>query len=783
MHNDFRSLLSAGVRSFENLCVHRGNARRRSDLVLPTFLAVSLGVWLAASVGVVAEAAAQAPGAAATEADAPPLPAAVQAVLAAKPTKPDELVRAARTLAGLGQPALAREMLKRVLDAQLDAAALADLAERFGSPVFVTLATQADVQPEGAELSKRVLDAWQSELQSPQRIARAIESLADPSEAKRAAAARSLLAARHAAIGPLLGALLDASRSAEHSRIRALLVAMGSEAAAPLAAVVDSDDAAAATEAARLLGELRVKDSFYWLLAPALAAESPPSLRDAAAAALQRMRGALPSVGEAAALLAQRAREHHEGSRPTPGVIDGRATEWSWDQQKKEVVGRPVAEAQMRRALAARLAQHAYQLAPNDARIRLLHVATMLEEEVYRVGRGRPLPHDEGSAVQRAAAFGPAVLEDVLQHALATDHPAAGEAAVEVLAKIGSADELLFVSARPGPMALALTSPDRRLRLAAARAITQWSPKRPFPGVGQLIPTLAWFAQTKGAPRVLLAGPNAGDLRTIAGALAERKIDADVVALGSEAVLSAVGSPDYLYVILDMQLTRPQVDLVVQQLRRDPRSAELPIGLLARDGLFPAAERLARSNRGVIALPRPHRDDAIAWQSESLEALWGENAVDDAERLRQATEALDMLARWAKSEAAWFELRKAEPAVLSALRTPGLLPHALEPAAMLGTPAAQQALVRLASEETTPAEVRSAAVERFGESVKNHGILLTAAEIEQQYNRYNQSAASPPETQKILGALLDVIESRIKKTPPSDPKTANPSPEKESEER
>lgn len=778
MHNDFRLFLSANVPSSQGHCVKRMTASLRSRLSVLTVLIVCLCSWLAAAGAGAAETADRAPGSAAAQAEEPPLPAAVQAVLATKPTKPHELLRAARTLAGLGQPALARQMLKKVLDARLDNAALADLAERFGSPVFVALATQADVQPEGGELSKRVLEAWQAEVQSPQRIAQNIEALADPAEAKRAAAARSLLAARHAAIGPLLAVLLDAGRAAEHSRIRAVLVAMGSEAAAPLEAIVESDDLPAAAEAARLLGELKTKDSFYGLLAPALSADSPAPLREAAATALQRMRGSLPSVNDAAALLAQRAREYHEGSRPTPDVIDGRTTAWNWDRQKKEVVGRPVAEAAMRRVLAARLARYAHQLAPGDARIRLLHVATMLEEEVYRVGRGKPLPGEEGSAAQRAATFGPAVLEDVLQHALATNHPAAGEAAIEILAKIGSADELSFAGPRPGPVALALSSPDRRVRLAAARAITQWGPKRPFPGSSQLIPALAWFAQTRGTPRVLLAGPIAGDLRTIAGALAERKIDADVVLLGSETTLSAVGSPDYLYVILDMQLTRPPVDLVVQQLRRDPRSAELPIGLMARDGLFPAAERLARSTRDALALPRPHRDEAIAWQSEKLEALWGDNTVDNAERLRQATEALDMLAHWAKSEAAWFELRKAEPAVLSALRTPSLLPHALEPAAMLGTPASQQELVRLASEETTPADVRAAAVERFGESVKRYGILLTAAEIEQQYNRYNQSAAAPPETQKILGAVLDVIESRVKKTPP----TANPSQGNESSE-
>ena len=57
---------------------------------------------------------------------------AVAAILETKPTTPAECVRAAKTLADLGRADLAKDFLKKVLDAKLDPQQLADLGEQFG---------------------------------------------------------------------------------------------------------------------------------------------------------------------------------------------------------------------------------------------------------------------------------------------------------------------------------------------------------------------------------------------------------------------------------------------------------------------------------------------------------------------------------------------------------------------------------------------------------------------------------------------------------------------------
>lgn len=688
-----------------------------------------------------------------------PLPAAVQAVLAANPTTPAELVRAARILAGLDQSDRARGMLKRVLEAQLDTAALAQLAEMLGSPAFVQLAADPRLQPEGAELSGRVLEAWRQHVQSPERIAEYIVALTDQSESRRAAAVRGLLAARHAAIGPLFGVLTDPQRRAEHAACRAVLAAMGVEAVGPLVAIVGCDDNAAAAEAASILGEINGKDSYLFLLAPALAQHSPEAVRTAAAAALRRMRGAVPSEAEAAWLLARRAEQLHLRLEPLEGVVQGEITRWHFDAQKRQLTGQPVSEAEMRRALAARFALDAHELAPEDRRIRTLHLATMLEEAAYRHGRDRPLPD---TTIQRASSFGAETVEEVLRHCLSHRRGAAAAAAIDILVRLGDAESLVARGARPTPLVLGLSDPDRRVRLAAARAVSALGPEQPFPGSSQLAPALAWFANTSGQPRVLLAGPITADLRRMAAPLLEKGIRAEVVVTGSEAVRAASASPDDLCIILDMQISHPSVDVVVQQLRRDPRTAEVPIGLFTREPMFAAAERLARAHRKVVAQPRPHHDEVVLSQFEELTRLWGEDSIDPQQCIEQAAEAIRLIDRWSKSDARWFDWRQTEPAILAAMNVPALTAAALELAARFGTPTAQRALVQFASHDGRPIELRQQAVRCFADAVAKHGLLLTTIEIEQQYDLYNGSAAAPAETQKVLSDILDVIESPLK---------------------
>ena len=122
---------------------------------------------------------------------------------------------AAKTLADLGHPDLAKRFLKKVLDAKLSAQQLADLGEQFGVPMFLDMAGQAALLPEARQLADAVVAAAAARRNDAKRIAGLIEQLQDPSAEKRMQALAGLQEARRAALGPLLAVLADPARTAE----------------------------------------------------------------------------------------------------------------------------------------------------------------------------------------------------------------------------------------------------------------------------------------------------------------------------------------------------------------------------------------------------------------------------------------------------------------------------------------------------------------------------------------------------------------------------------------
>ena len=190
------------------------------------------------------------------EAPPPKIPA-VAAILATKPTTPAECMRAAKMLADLGRPDLAKGLLKKVLDAKLDPQQLADLGEQIGSPVFLDLAGRAALAARGQATGRRRGGRDQG-----QAARRQADRRADPAASRpvgRQAAARRWSACRRrgeAAIGPLLAVLADPARAAEHANVRTVLAEMGRPARGPLVAIVERADPKLTVQAILVLAEM-----------------------------------------------------------------------------------------------------------------------------------------------------------------------------------------------------------------------------------------------------------------------------------------------------------------------------------------------------------------------------------------------------------------------------------------------------------------------------------------------------------------------------------------------
>lgn len=714
------------------------------------------------------------PGATAAEPPAGPEDRAARAILETNPQTPEELSRAAKILADLRRPELSRQLLRRLLDAKLDEQQLADLAEHFGTNMFLSMAGRSELHPEAQQLADAVVAAYTRRLQAPQQIAALIAQLsaADPEVRFRAMA--GLQAARGAAIGPMIQALADPARAAEHGGIRAALVHFGSDAVGPLVGLLERSEPQVQAQVMQVLAAMNARQAAIYMLGPCTSPRSAPVVRQAAAAALLRLVGKVPAREEAVALLLERAEEYFDQRVALAGEFDGQVAIWGFDPQRKLSVARTLPADLASWALAARLARDAYALAPEEARVKRLYLATLLQCAAGERGWEQVVDNAADPAGREAAGFGAAELAAVLQYAVAHDHPACAAAAAGLLGRIGRAEELLSSGPRPSPLAAALWHPDRRVRLAAAQAIVALGPAQSYPGASYLPKALRFFVATSGQRRAVVAGSRVATARELAGMLAAQGLQTDTAATGEELLRLVLGCPDYEVALIDPAIERPGVGLLLQQLRRDPRSVDLRVGLIARDGFFELAEQAARDDPLTLAFSRPHSEEALRWQLRRLGELQPRKFVPAAERVRQAAAALELLARLSDAPPKIYDLRQVEEAVLLALEVPQLSLRAAAVAGKLGTPQAQTALVEVASRFCAAPETRQAAAVAFAQSIRAHGILLTTAQILRQYDRYNQSADQPPETQRILARILDAIEARARLGAP--PLGAEPQP-------
>jgi CheY-like chemotaxis protein len=298
--------------------------------------------------------------------------------------------------------------------------------------------------------------------------------------------------------------------------------------------------------------------------------------------------------------------------------------------------------------------------------------------------------------------------------------------------------------------------------MAALESIVRLKPTKPYVGSSHIPPALGFFAASNGVRRALVGGSNTVESRDLSGALAAAHLVVDTAATGREMLQMATRSPDYELAWIDVGINHPEVATLLQQLRRDPRTASLRIGIVGRSGFFEVAEHLAANDPMAMAFNRPRDEEACRWQFEQLMAIAPQEFVGFEVRQRQAALALELLAELAQSSSKLYDLRRVQDSVLVALYTPKLSDKAVAVLANLNSAESQRALVDVAGRFVLPLKLRQAAAKAFHENLRKYGILLTTAEIRAQYDHYNASAKMDAPTRHVLALILDCLEAPTK---------------------
>jgi hypothetical protein len=502
------------------------------------------------------------------------------------------------------------------------------------------------------------------------------------------------------------------------------------------------------------------------VLAPAIAVDNPPPVRDAGRRAVISYFGHVPTPDAAAARLHERVRVVL-GSPALRAAQVGLAAgpvlpvRWRWNENEKRLVAERLSPQAADLLTALHFATDARRILPESSAIRRLYLST-LAQVVARAAAEKGVAADVSKAQEVLNRSGIAELEDLLSFALEQDQPTAAIVAAQLLGARGEADILYAHSPQPSGLVRALDHPDRGLRFAALEAIMRLGPRAPYAGASRVTEALEFFARSSGLPRVLVAAATVAEAGRLGGLLAEQGYEPDVASTAAAGLRLAAAAADYEVILVDTTLGSPINGQLLQRFRADSRTAKVPLGLVSMADEFATAEQLARQFALCVALMRTHNAAATQFELARLFSATGRTTTDRDRRREQGAKALTWIATLAADRQHIYELRRLEAAVIAGLSLPGLNEAAILALSKLDTPRSQRALVDLASRLSAPIADRQAAALGFADSVARCGTLLTSDELLRQYDRYNASETQSRETQQVLGLILDTIEARAK---------------------
>ena len=679
-----------------------------------------------------------------------------------EPQSPDELAKAAKLMIDIRLFEDARFYLGQLSKLNLSNDQLYQLQNEIGADFFSSIHAKDFLQPEGRELARKVLKASKAVANSPARIDDLIKTLNNPDISVRSEAFRKLRRLGEPAVAQLLEFFAQKDRAADFPGIRGALKSMGVHAQGPLLGAARANDIQVQAEALRALGYYRTSESLDVMMRAYLSPNVPNSLKAIALQSLDRAGfGYDPAVIEER--LYRRSREFLTGKRPVDGAVLSSVTIWHWDNQNKKMISSELDHLTATRVTAAQRAADLYEINPALDRNRELYLLTQLEAAKRIAGPGKKTNVE---FIQKTLGITPQETQAVLNEALKLELVPAAIACCELLEEIGNESSLSAIAGQPAGLIDAIVFGDRHLQFAAMQAIAAIDPQKAYAGNSYMIKLAVFLAQSENRPSGLI-GYNRGDLaQNYAATMLSLGLHGRAAASSREFFQTATSDPDLEVLVVTDSLNNPDYGHLIQQLRTDWRTRQLPIALLYRDVDRGRRTSIQLQNDPLFtAIPFSLQPNLVATHIERLDDQIKPWKISNFDRRRHGAFAMQWLAKISSDRERYYfyRLSSGEQSQLTKLLYfPGFAADASAVLGSLGTPESQRALVDFASQNAISVDEREFAAAAFARSVKRGGTLLTVADVQLQYDRYQASTDDPKESRRILAGLLDAIEERIR---------------------
>lgn len=504
----------------------------------------------------------------------------IRQLIIENPGSPAELADAIRLCVQIGRTDVARKFIKTFQTLTPSPRECSDIQRSLNSAFLYEIATREKLQPDGSAFVKTIREGAISYLRDDARIGRLIDDLGSNDGFIRRQAATELRTCDVNAAVALGIALGDPNRAEYYNNIETALVGMGNIAVEPtigFLGVEDSNHKARIISALGKLGAIRIADR---IVAFTINEPEDSAIGKAARQAISNIVGVIPSKTEAAQYLKQQFDRYLDEDLMLPQDSQGRLMLWSYDVEQKTVVPELRSSRIISLAYATIASRDLYSLDLQNKEYKQLFLRSVLGSSKVLNGVNQPLGDGTKALVSQET---PEYVLSLLEHCLETGHYPAAVGAAEVLGEIGDESLLYSTSGKPSRLVQALNNPSRRVRFAIADAIFKLDPKRPFPGSSYVANAAAFFVQTAGNSKAIAADVRPNRSLKWAGLLSQAGFISDRAETGRNLISLAQKNPDYEFIILSEAIQNPGLSDTVFALRNDPRTADIPIGIIIDD--------------------------------------------------------------------------------------------------------------------------------------------------------------------------------------------------------
>jgi CheY-like chemotaxis protein len=712
-----------------------------------------------------------------------------------EPQSPTEIMKIVDVLAIAGRPVIIRYYLRKFLAANSEPAEYAQIAELLGSRKLLQIANTKEFAPQGSEAVTKIYAEAKKFWQHDNTVAEAVENWQTTSQLQQhhqklnnPKTLHALWNGQHVSASQLIEKLGETQNEHEIEGIIAVILSFSTDGRELLAVATNSENNTLAANAALgLARSIHAEETF--LLYPILLAPSSLSEQQQhkIIQILQNRQLKLPNTENAAAELHARANDYFDRKRSLKPDFDGFVRFWNWDEKERKIKYIRMILSAAYRFFAYRYAEQAYRIKPEIQEIQRLYLTTLFERTAHLNGRDTKLDPNTTGLTNILAKTEPQPqqqrlrLEEILQFAIRKEHYAAAQVAAQLLGMLNDKESLKSnTHGEPSPLVQATVAKDQRVRFAALSAIMALQPETPYAGSSFVAETLVWFSRADGQRVLVSAHPKHTNAAQTAGFFISCGYQGELAQTCRAAMQLAAETPDTELVVVDLVTSEPSVAEFVQEMKIDPRTAQIPIALLTNNNaLLESApnpqprnemqhfDKITPNAPFALSLsqtyPRVVNDDGAKWINNDLFTKTNVELVPPALRLEQAHQALAWITTIVENSQngqKLYHFEELEDTVLRALRSNGRIEQGLELAAVVNSAAMQAAIYEVAANSLLNIELRQLAANSFQKSFHRFGILLRGQQVQRLYDRYNASEFEPKETQELLESFINLIEKK-----------------------